>query len=308
MQRNVASQKWRCFAFDISTNAPKTGDAANITAKISKDFGVATATNDVNPTELELGFYEFDLTQAETNADDLLLICDSSTASISVLGCPTRIATTPAGWSDDVIQTGDSFARIGAAGASLTNIGDTRMANLDAAVTTRLAPTVSGRTLDVSTTGEAGVDWANVGSPTTTLNLSGTTVKTATDVETDTADIQGRLPAALVSGRIDASAGAVAAGAITAAAIATDAIDADALAADAVTEIATGMLDLAAGVETGLTLRQAMRLIAAASAGKLSGAATTTITIRNAVADSKDRITATVSADGNRSAIVYDLT
>lgn len=44
-----------------------------------------------------------------------------------------------------------------------------------------LCPTTSGRTLDVSSGGEAGVDWANVGSPTTTLNLSGTTVKTATD-------------------------------------------------------------------------------------------------------------------------------
>lgn len=54
-----------------------------------------------------------------------------------------------------------------------------------------------------------GIDWSNVGAPTTTLNLSGTTVKTATDVETDTADIQTRLPAALVGGRIDANTGAI---------------------------------------------------------------------------------------------------
>lgn len=60
-----------------------------------------------------------------------------------------------------------------------------------------LQPTTAGRTLDVSAGGEAGVDWANVGSPSTTVNLSGTTVKTATDVETDTQDIQSRLPAAL---------------------------------------------------------------------------------------------------------------
>lgn len=58
-------------------------------------------------------------------------------------------------------------------------------------------PTVAGRTLDVSSGGEAGVDWANVGTPGSTVNLSATTVKTATDVETDTADIQSRLPAAL---------------------------------------------------------------------------------------------------------------
>lgn len=72
-------------------------------------------------------------------------------------------------------------------------------------------------------------------------------------------------------------------------------------------ENAAGVLDLAAGVETGLTLRQALRLIVAASAGKLSGAATTTIVIRNP-GDSKDRITATVTADGNRTAVVTDLT
>ena len=60
-----------------------------------------------------------------------------------------------------------------------------------------LRPTTAGRKLDVSTGGEAGLDWANIGSPTTTQGLSGTTVKTATDVETDTQDIQSRLPAAL---------------------------------------------------------------------------------------------------------------
>jgi len=57
----------------------------------------------------------------------------------------------------------------------------------------------------------------------------------------DIAAIKAVLPAALVSGRIDASVGAIAAGAITAAAHATDAIDANALAASAVTEIQSGL-------------------------------------------------------------------
>ena len=52
-----------------------------------------------------------------------------------------------------------------------------------------------------------------------------------------------------------------------------------------------------------LTLRQALRVLIAASAGKLSGAATTTITIRNA-ADTANVLVATVDADGNRSAVV----
>ena len=72
------------------------------------------------------------------------------------------------------------------------------------------------------------------------------------NVETDTQDIQSRLPAALVSGRIDASVGAMAANVVTAAAINTAAItaakfgagavDAAALATDAVNEIRDAIL------------------------------------------------------------------
>ena len=53
-------------------------------------------------------------------------------------------------------------------------------------------------------------------------------------------------------------------------------------------------------VESGLTVRQALRLIAAAVAGKLSGAGTSVLTFRNAVADDADRIVATVDGNGNR--------
>ena len=75
-----------------------------------------------------------------------------------------------------------------------------------------LYPTTASRTLDVNANGEAGIDWANVGNPTTTLALTNTTIANVT-------------------------VGTIATNAITAASIATDAIDADALATDAVTEI-----------------------------------------------------------------------
>lgn len=100
-----------------------------------------------------------------------------------------------------------------------------------------------------ATAGYAGVDWSKVTAPTTTLNLSGTTVKTATDVETDTADIQSRLPAALVSGRIDASTGAMAANVVTAAAIADGAIDAATFAADVDAEILSYIVDDATRID-----------------------------------------------------------
>lgn len=99
--------------------------------------------------------------------------------------------------STSTAQTGDAYSRIGAAGAGLTALGDTRLANLDAAVSSRLAPTTAGRTLDVSAGGEAGIDWANVGSPTTTLNLSGTTIGVA-------ADVTAKTGYSLASGGLDA--------------------------------------------------------------------------------------------------------
>lgn len=68
---------------------------------------------------------------------------------------------------------------------------------------------------------------------------------------------------------------------------------------------ADALLDRSNGVETGYTPRQSLRLMLAALAAKLSGAATATVTIRN-VTDSKDRITASVDVSGNRTAVTLD--
>lgn len=50
-----------------------------------------------------------------------------------------------------------------------------------------IMPTTAARTLDVSATGEAGIDWANIGSPTTAQNLSGTNI----DVDQVVASVSG---------------------------------------------------------------------------------------------------------------------
>lgn len=60
-------------------------------------------------------------------------------------------------------------------------------------------------------------------------------------------------------------------------------------------------------VEGTYTFRQMMRLFMAALAGLSDGGGTTTITFRD-VADSLDRIEATVDADGNRTALTLDAT
>jgi hypothetical protein len=142
--------------------------------------------------------------------------------------------------------------------------------------------------------------------------------------------IQNRSTVAIKAGGITAAS--FAAGAIDAAAIANNAIDSATLATDVTARIASAVwdavrasyatagsfgdidttADIADGVldevvEGSYTLRQLIRLIAAAAGAKLSGAATTSVAIRD-FADTKNRIVATVDADGNRTPTSYDLT
>lgn len=88
MLKNTAGQIWIVFAFDRTTNEPKTGDAANITANLRIDGAAANPVDDANPTELEGGYYYFNITQAETNGDSIVIVPSSSTADIQVIGVP----------------------------------------------------------------------------------------------------------------------------------------------------------------------------------------------------------------------------
>jgi hypothetical protein len=100
---------------------------------------------------------------------------------------------------------------------------------------------------DVSHFGGAAGAFASGRPEVNTTHVAGT-AQTAGDIIADTNDIQSRLPAALVSGRMDASVGAMAANALTA----------SALAADAVTEIQSGLSTLdAAGVRSAVGLASA---------------------------------------------------
>lgn len=73
-------------------------------------------------------------------------------------------------------------------------------------------------------------------------------------------------------------------------------------------EIAQAILDLADAVEPGLTVRGSLRLALAALAGKVAGAEGSEVIFRNAVADTKNRITATVDSNGNRTSVTADPT
>lgn len=64
-----------------------------------------------------------------------------------------------------------------------------------ATVALPLIPTTPGRTLDVSAGGEAGIDWANIGTPGSTVSLSATTVA----VVTTTTTVTNQLTAAAIA-------------------------------------------------------------------------------------------------------------
>ncbi len=89
MFKNVAGQFVIVYARDKSTGAEKTGDAANITARSSKDSVDSAASNDVNPTEIsnttQKGQYAFLISQGESNCDLLGLTAVSSTTDIELL-------------------------------------------------------------------------------------------------------------------------------------------------------------------------------------------------------------------------------
>jgi hypothetical protein len=99
--RKKSGQKLAVYAYDPTTAAGSdpsvTGDAANITAQVSKDGGASAATNDVNPTELDAtnhpGIYLFDLSQAETDAD--MISVNPSSVTANVLLDPVVVYTSP---------------------------------------------------------------------------------------------------------------------------------------------------------------------------------------------------------------------
>ena len=95
--KNKASQKIYVFAENATTRVGVSGEAANITARISKDGGAVAQTNDVNPTEVDAtympGVYAFDATQAETNANMVVLAALCTTSGVVIR--PVAIQTVP---------------------------------------------------------------------------------------------------------------------------------------------------------------------------------------------------------------------
>lgn len=153
--------------------------------------------------------------------------------------------------SSPTIAAGDFKVSID--GGALANLGTLPVVTPAASKMVKVTLSTSemnGDNITFVASDAAGAEWRDlvINIQTTAQQLDDlatqTSVNTIDDfIDTEIADIQARLPAALVSGRIDASVGAMASAVITATAIATDAIGAAELAADAVAEIADAVWD-----------------------------------------------------------------
>lgn len=236
MLKNTASQKLTIFAFDYSTSAPKTGDAANLTAYVSIDDGALTALTDTSATEVDAtngkGLYTFDLTQAETNGTKLVFSAKSSTANVSIV--PQIIYAQPANFPSlsidsngrvDVIKIAGTPQTARDIGASVLLSAGTGTGQLDFTsgvvksnmvqiLATALTETVGGyltaafkKLFDVAvpvftsaSVNQTGDSFARLGAPAGASHAADLAL-----IQADTDNLQTRIPAALtVDGNIKA--------------------------------------------------------------------------------------------------------
>lgn len=192
---------------------------------------------------------------------------------------------------------------LGAAGAGLTALGDARIANLDATVSSRMAtyaqPTgflaaafpidPADQSLVIAATDAI---MSRIGAPagaSASADIAAVKADTAAILVDTGTTLDARIPAELVGGRMAANAEVV--GDKTG----------YALSAAGITAIWAEVM------EGAISAVQMMRGFASALMGKASGLATTSATYRD-TGDTKNRIVASVDADGNRSVVTRDLT
>lgn len=188
MQKNVASQKWVVFAFDETDNTAKTGDAANITANVRIDGAGANSVDDVNPTELEDGYYIFDITAAESNGDNIVITPASATANIQVIGVPGAVWTTEPNRNKLSVDSNGRIDVIKVAGTSQT--ANDNGADINA-ILEDTGTTLENRQVTIATdaarltAARAGVltDWINGGR----LDILLDAIKIVTDLLADSA-------------------------------------------------------------------------------------------------------------------------
>lgn len=221
------------------------------------------------------------------------LITNGFASGADLLNTQTSLLTDVGGFGKQVVDNVDSPASgiKSDTSALVTTIGTPTGASISADIVGVLHPTISGRTLDVTSTGAAGIDWGNVENPTTSINFTNTTIGTVTAVTGITGvtfPTNFNLLSINGSGQITVGTNNDKTG--------------YALSSGNVTTVADAIQNYT--IEGSLTQKQLTRLISAVLVGKSSGAGTGTITFRD-VNDFANRVVATVSG-GNRTAVTLN--
>ena len=122
----IRGQSYRVgfVAWDLANNAPKTGDAANITVRISKDGGALTAATN-NPVEVDAtnapGLYRITLTASEMDANTIEVVPKSTTANTY---CQVVTILTERGRVDTTVSSRATAADVwGYSSRTLTSFG-----------------------------------------------------------------------------------------------------------------------------------------------------------------------------------------
>jgi hypothetical protein len=129
---------------EFTTCNPTTGAAVNADSLPAGTLTVNGVDNAaaVTITNVDAGRYKASVTLPTLAVGDVVELSVAATvATVAGKGIVWRdskdLLLDAAGKTTDAVQTGDSFARLGAAGAGLTALGDARLANLDATVSSR---------------------------------------------------------------------------------------------------------------------------------------------------------------------------
>jgi hypothetical protein len=300
----------------------------NITGNLSGSVGSVTAETTANVTHI------------------------NSVATSSVTTVNANVGTTQpvnfTGTGASALAKSDMVDIAGAAvststaqiGVNTVNLGGTAQTGRDIGASVLLSSGTGTGQIKIAS-GYVAPNWGDVGNPTTTVNLSGTTIKAVTDAVTISAAAvwdyltssivtagsigklivdnlnatitsrmatysqpTGFLAATFPSGTI-ANTTNITAGTMTTTTNLTNAPTVGDFTSTMKSSLATATQGTI--IEGSTTLQQSLRLANSANGAIVAGAATASLTIRD-LADTKDRVTATVDADGNRTAVSLDLT
>lgn len=178
--RKQSDTTYPLFFFMVDSSDHITGKTGlTPTVTISKN-GAAFGGISGAVSEVGIGLYKIAGNATDSNTVGELWIHATGTGADPTDTSYTIVAYDPF----DSVRLGltalPNVVAAGNGGLPTVNASNQVKANVEAYASgmTPLQPTVAGRTLDVTATGEAGIDWANVGSPTTSVGLSGTTIST----------------------------------------------------------------------------------------------------------------------------------